>query len=499
MIQTETKRKAVLDMSAADFRTAGHQLVEQIAEFMEGLPERSVMAKATPQSLFAQLPGSLPENGTEAESLLSDTAELLFNNSTFNGHPRFWGYITSSAAPIGALGDLLAAGINANVGGWQLAPMATEIEKQTVQWIADLVGYSADGGGLLLSGGNMANMTAFWAARRAKADWDLRHRGMHHTTARRMTVYAPQTVHTWIDKAAELSGLGLDAVRQIPINEQFQMDTAVLRAKIEEDLAAGYIPFMVVGTAGTVSLGVVDPLSEIAAICREFNMWFHIDGAYGAFAAMLPESPAELHNLGLADSVALDPHKWLYAPLEAGCLLVKDPKTLVDAFSFHPDYYQFDESEQEKANFYEYGPQNSRGFRALKVWLGLRQAGRQGYQQMLRDDIALAKLLFDLVDARPEFEALCHNLSITNFRYVPESLPDNFPQREEYLNELNTAVLDKVRQDGQAYLSNAFLNDTFALRACVVNFRTTAEEIEKLPDIVANVGRALDGRMRPGT
>ena len=494
---TRKNRDAILDMSTTDFRSAGHQLVEQLADFLENLPEHRVTPKATTESIQNLLnPQTMPEDGKDAESLLAETADMLFNNSTFNGHPNFMAYITSSAAPIGALGDLLAATVNANVGSWQLAPMATEIEKQTVRWIAELIGYPTDGGGLMLSGGNMANITAFWAARRAKATWNLRQHGLNHPDARKMIVYAPKTVHTWIDKATELSGMGKDAVRQISVNERFEMDTAVLRQKIEEDLAAGYLPFMVVGTAGTVSIGAVDPLREIAAICREYNLWFHVDGAYGAFAAMLPESPAELHHLGLADSVALDPHKWLYAPLEAGCLLVKEPKRLVDAFAFHPDYYHFDEANSDKVNFYEYGPQNSRGFRALKVWLGLRQAGRQGYQQMLRDDIALAKLLYDLVEADERFEAFSHNLSITNFRYVRQDLPDDFPQREAYLNELNTAVMEKLQHEGQAYISNAFFGEAFTLRACVVNFRTTAVEIKRLPKLVAQYGQELDAVMR---
>jgi glutamate/tyrosine decarboxylase-like PLP-dependent enzyme len=211
---------------------------------------------------------------------------------------------------------------------------------------------------------------------------------------------------------------------------------------------------------------------------------------------MLPESPDELHNLNLADSVALDPHKWLYAPLEAGCLLVKEPKRLVNAFAFHPDYYHFDEAESDKVNFYEYGPQNSRGFRALKVWLGLRHAGRQGYLQMLRDDVALAKMLYDLVEADERFEAFCHSLSITNFRYVPQDLPHDFPEREAYLNELNTAVMEKLRYEGQAFISNALINGKFSLRACIVNFRTTAVEIERLPKLILHYGKELDAVMR---
>ena len=482
-------RNAPLAMSPEAFQKIGYQLVDQIADFLTSLPQHPVIPQTTPTEVRTALgQTTMPTQGESADQLLTETTDLLFNHSVFNGHPRFWGYITSSAAPIGALADMLAATVNANVGAWQLAPIASEIELQTVRWLAELIGFPTDGGGLLLSGGNMANITAFWAARRAKANWNVRQEGLQ---GRPLRVYAAHGIHTWLDKAVDLSGLGLKAVRHIATDEQGRLNTAVLHQQIETDLAQGDQPFMVIGTAGTVGTGAIDPLLEIAAVCRDYDLWFHVDGAYGALAAILPESSHDLRGLTLADSVALDPHKWLYVPLEAGCLLVKDRQTLVNAFAFHPDYYHLDQSADAPINFYEYGPQNSRGFRALKVWLALRQAGRLGYEQMIREDIALAQCAYEQIEAHPELETFTHNLSITTFRYVPSDLPLDFPDREAYLNRLNTALLNKLQQSGELFLSNAVINGAFVLRLCIVNFRTAWNDLAELPEMVVKNGRLL--------
>jgi glutamate/tyrosine decarboxylase-like PLP-dependent enzyme len=247
-----------------------------------------------------------------------------------------------------------------------------------------------------------------------------------------------------------------------------------------------------------VSTGAVDPLPDIAGICREYNLWFHVDGAYGAFAAALPDASHDLKGLSQADSVAMDPHKWLYSPLEAGCVLVRDPTTLIDAFSYHPEYYHFEESAGDPIiNYYEYGLQNSRGFRALKVWLGLRQAGRQGYIRMISDDIELAWVLHQRAVEHPELQAFTHNLSITTFRYIPTHLDETREGADVYLDALNTELMERLQQGGEAYVSNAIVDGKFVLRACVVNFRTKLADIEALPEIVARIGRQVDSEMRP--
>ena len=495
-------RIAPLEMTPTEFRKVGFQLVERIAEFLCSLPDRPVTPNEPPAVIREALgTGSLPQQGTEARDLLEEAADLLFDHSTFNGHPRFMAVITSSAAPIGALGDLLAAAVNPNLGGWPAAPMGTEIEAQTIRWIAEMIGYPGDCGGLLVSGGNMGNFVGFLAARKAKASWDVRASGMAGKDSRRMRVYTSSETHTWIHKATDMFGLGTDAIRWIPVDERLCMDMTALRNQIQEDIEAGDLPFLVIGTAGTVSTGAVDPLPEIAAICREHDLWFHVDGAYGGFAAVLLNDgngtvPGDLKGISEADSVAVDPHKWLYAPLEAGCALVRNPEALRDAFSYHPPYYHFADHAELTIDYHEYGPQNSRGFRALKVWLALRQVGRAGYKEMISDDIQLAQALYRLVDDQPELQAFTRGLSITTFRYVPPDLAPGPESVEAYLNQLNIEVLNRLQRSGEALVSNAVVGGAFLLRACVVNFRTSLVDIEALPGIVIRIGREVDAAMR---
>ena len=481
-------RIAPLEMTEEQFRSLGHDLVDRIAGFLGSLRGRAVTPAESADEVRAALDAArtLPEQGEEADGLLKNTADLLFEHSLLNGHPGFYGYITCSAAPIGMLAELLAAAVNANVGAWKLSPMATEIEAQTIRWLAQFIGYPADCGGLLLSGGNMANLTCFLAARAAKAGWDVRKQGV--AAGPPMLIYASKETHTWIQKAADITGLGTDAIRWIEVDKLGRMDLAVLEVLYKRDLEVGYRPFLVVGTAGTVSTGAVDPLPDLAAFCQERQLWFHVDGAYGAFAAGIQEAPAELMGLTAADSVAVDPHKWLYAPLEAGCALVRDPAALRNAFSYHPPYYSFD---VEAINYYDLGPQNSRGFRALKIWLALQQAGAAAYRKMIREDVALARHLFDLAAEHPELEAFSHNLSITTLRYVPLELRARAgsEQTEAYLNRLNQLLLTYLENSGEAFCSNALIEGKCALRFCIVNFRTSTGDIEALLPLVARLGR----------
>jgi aromatic-L-amino-acid/L-tryptophan decarboxylase len=496
-------RIAPLEMTPSEFRRAGRQLVERIADFLCTLPDHAVVPGESPRMVREALgTGSLPEEGADPKDLLDEAADLLFAHSTFNGHPRFWGVITSSAAPIGALGDLLAASVNPNLGGWIGGPMANEIEAQTIRWIAELIGYPTDCGGLLVSGGNMGNFVGLLAGRRACATWDVRTAGLLAEGARRLRLYTSNETHTWIQKAADMFGLGTEAIRWIPVDAHLRMDTTTLRSQIQADIESGDLPFLVVGTAGTVSTGAVDPLPEIAAICREYDLWFHVDGAYGGFAAALRNSdqstvPAALEGIAEAHSVAVDPHKWLYAPLEAGCVLVRNRQALRETFSYHPAYYHFARQDEATLDYHEYGPQNSRGFRALKVWLALRQVGRAGYVEMLSDDILLARELYRSVSAHPELQAFTQNLSITTFRYVPPDLTPGSEETEAYLNQLNAELLSRLQRGGEAFLSNAVVRGTFLLRACIVNFRTSLEDIEALPVLVTRLGRQLDAALRP--
>ena len=484
------KRENSIEISKTEFRKIGYELIDTISDFFDVISEKPVTTCKSPKELQKVLGDfSLPKNGLPADKLISSTSKLLFDHSLFNGHPKFFGFITSSAAPIGVLADLLASSINANVGGQILSPMATEIEKQTTQWLAEFIGVSPSYGGILVSGGNMANFTAFLAARTAKAPKSIKEEGLSNSL-KQLIVYCSKSTHTWVDKAAILFGHGTKSIRWIPTDGSNKMDNHILEQTIKDDLKFGHQPFMVVGTAGDVSTGVIDNLEAIASICKAYDLWFHIDGAYGIPAAVIPELKELFIGVKEADSIALDPHKWLYSPLEAGCTLVKNPKHLIDTYSSHPEYYNFSLTEEGGSlNYFEYGLQNSRGFRALKVWLALQQIGSTGYAKLIREDIELSKYFYELAEKHQELEAVTQNLSITTLRYIPENFKVMDEQKETYLNTLNEELLNVLQNGGELFLSNAIVLNKYCLRACIVNFRTTKKDIEECIEIIVKEGR----------
>ena len=484
-------RTRPLELDPETFRALGHRLVDRLAGFLEELPSRRVHPGESAAALRARLGGGrVPETGSDPAAILDEAVDLLLHHSVLNGHPRFMGYITSSAAPLGALADLLTATVNPNCGSFGLSPIGTLIEEQSVRWIAELLGLPAGTGGILVSGGNMANLVAYWAARAAGAGRDVRVEGLSGGRPL-LTAYCSTETHTWIQKAADLSGLGTGELRWIPVETDGRMNVAALRRRIAEDRAAGHRPFLVVGTAGTVSTGAVDPLREIRDVCRHERLWFHVDGAYGAPAVIVPGTPTDLEAMADADSVAIDPHKWLYAPLEVGCTLVRDPSHLHGAFGYTPTYYHFESDEPSPPpNYFELGPQNSRALRALKVWMGLRQAGRDGLAHSIADDMRLSRELFALAKDHPEIEAVSQGLSITTFRYVPPDV-DRRPDDQSALNVLNERLLDALQWSGRAYVSNALVNGRYVLRACIVNFRTDRPDLEALIEAVVDIGRGL--------
>ncbi len=497
-MSTSQGRQVPIDIAHDDFRQLGHELVDKLADFFESLGERKVKPDEGVREVRKVLGNAgIPEQGIPPAQILERAYDLLTNHSLFNSHPRFLGYITAAPAPIGALADFMAAVINPNVVAWQISPMATEIELQTVRWIAELIGFPSDCGGVLVSGGNMANFVGFLAGRKHKFPGDVRKAGTSLAEGK-PRVYCSAATHTWVQKAADLFGLGTDAIRWIPTGLDQHMDIEALGSQIKGDLADGDTPLMVIGTAGSVSSGAIDPLPRLAEVCKAYDLWFHVDGAYGGFAACLPDAPEDLKALSMADSVAIDPHKWLYQPLEVGCALVRDRQIHAESFSYHPVYYRWEDviKEEIPINLVDYSPQNSRGFRALKVWMSIQQVGRSGYQAMLKGDIQLAQRLYQLADENPELQAHSCELSITTFRYVPAGIDPEDESNQEFLNDLNGDVLTTLQRRGEMFVSNAFLNDRFLLRACVVNFRTTLSDIEAIPEIVVRTGREIAASMQ---
>lgn len=490
-------RETAAEISKEEFKNIGYQLIDKISNFIDTIDKKPVTTGESPKEIQNILGSrALPELGAPVSEIVLKSTDLLLNHSLLNGHPKFFGYITSSATPIGALADLLAAAVNPNVGANILSPMATAIEKQTIKWLAEFIGVSPTYDGIFVSGGNMANLTAFLAARTAKAPKSLMEEGLANT-APNMVLYCSKTTHTWIEKAAVLFGHGSNSIRWIPTDASNKMNTEILVRTIKDDLNNGKKPFMVVGTAGDVSTGVVDNLSAIAAICKTYDLWFHIDGAYGLPAAAIPEFKNLFDGMTEADSIALDPHKWFYCPLEVGCTLVKDPQHLIDTYSTHPVYYNFNKSDDEPPlNYYEYGFQNSRGFRALKVWMSLQQFGKSGYIKMINEDIELSKLLFEESKKHPELEAVTQNLSITTLRYIPLGLSKDEKNNLTYLNTLNELLLDELQKGGEVFLSNAVVFEKYCLRFCIVNFRTLRKDIEEIVEIIVREGRLVHSKLQ---
>jgi glutamate/tyrosine decarboxylase-like PLP-dependent enzyme len=498
-------RKTSLDLSGEEMRELASRASDLAARYFARLSDLPVFPQTTAGEIARRIRTPPPEEGETLSRLLDDCRALMEANR-HNGHPRMFGYVASPSTPVGAFANLLASALNSNVTSWRSAPAATEVEKTVVRWLAELIGYAAAGeecGGLLTSGGSMANFIALYVAHRAgaRAGESPSQKGLWGASPP-ATVYTSDQIHLSIPKAADLLGLGREQVRLVATDENFRVDVRALRERIEADKRAGLRPFCVVASAGTVNTGAVDPLAEVARVAREHGLWFHVDGAYGALARLDASKRELFAGLELADSLSLDPHKWLYAPLDCGCLLLRDPDRARAAFAgTEESYIKVFEQDAEAFAFWDYGVELSRPFRALKVWAMLRYYGARRVAASVAEDCALAEYMGERVAAADDFELLAPvTLGICCFRYLPtdarralESTHDE-AERERVnagLDELNLRVMHAVQRGGQAYLSNATLRGRFALRASITNFRTTRRDVDLTLDIVRRAAGEL--------
>lgn len=413
------------------------------------------------------------------------------------GSPRFFGFVNGSGTMMSVLAEALAASVNMNVGGWKAGPAATEIEKRSIAWIAELIDYNTDCGGLFVSGGMIANFSALLTALRNTANYDTTNEGLQSDERRgKYRLYvSDHEGHISIVKAADMLNLGRSAVRKVPSNEDLTMNTNALAAMINEDIHAGHIPFCVVAQVGSINVGVVDPLVDIAGICSEKGIWFHADGACGAFGAMLPELKHLYRGLEKADSLTLDPHKWLYIPYECGCLLLKDPEKLRRTFSIAASYLQGTlPTDYQGMNYFEYGPQMSRGFNALKVWMSLKHYGKEGYQKLLRQNILCAKYLHHLVSASPDFVPMHQpELFICSFRFYPAGLREHshHPESDVYLDKMNQKIADEIMASGFAFIMTSKVRGHIVIRLSICSHRTTLRDIEQVFERLQQIGQRL--------
>jgi glutamate/tyrosine decarboxylase-like PLP-dependent enzyme len=447
------------------------------------LPPRSVWRNE--RRAFA---GPLPRRGEPLPSIRRDLERVL-RLSRRNDSPRFWGYVNPPGTEIGALADWLAAGINQNLSSWRSAPGATLVELQVIDWIRNMVGMPRGAAGLLTSGGSMANLAALAAAREAALPGDLHRRGLMRSRGGPLALYASDEVHHSIHKAAAILGIGADQVRLVPADRRQRLDVEALRDMLGRDRRAGLKPFCVVANGGTVVSGAVDPLPRIAALCRRERLWLHVDACYGGFAVLAPAGRRLLRGLGRADSIALDPHKWLYAPHDAGCVLYRGGAPARRAFRLGADYIRtFGATPLEQFAFWDYGPELSRRFRALKIWLAFKYHGAATLAAAIENDIRLANVLAGKVAATPELELLSRgDLSIVCFRFVPRGRGPG----EKALNRINEAILLGLQEEGRVFLTNARLGGRFALRACLLNYRTGAADLDLLVRRVVAAGERV--------
>jgi aromatic-L-amino-acid/L-tryptophan decarboxylase len=482
-------------LSPQEFRRLGYQAVDLAVQYLATLADGPVYKPMRPEDrdLISEQP--LPENGASPDAIFSFFQRAILPHPMGNGHPRFFGWVNSPPAMMPIISELLAATMNPSCAGGDHA--AIYLERCAVRWIMELIGYPTSGSiGLLVSGGSMASLTSLAAARHwaAKQDgWNVRAEGLQRQRPP-FVLYISEGCHSCVQKAAELLGLGEESIRTISVDVNYRINVPALQTAIVRDRVAGRRPFCIVGSAGTVSTGAIDPLDALANLCEAERLWLHVDGAYGAVGILDQEKRQYYRGLERAHSLALDPHKWLSVPVECGCVLVRDGGLLRDAFSLVPAYLR---TEPEKGMgglpwYSEYEFQQTRGFRALKLWTALMHAGRSGLQKHITNCTLLARNLGSRIEAAPDLQ-LCApvTLSVVCFRYVPETRQWN----EHQLGVLNKQIMETVQSSGKAFITNAALGGRFVLRACILNYLTTEDDLIALIETVQRIGSQISQTM----
>ncbi len=462
-------------------RQLGHQMVDDMLEFLKTVQERPVWEK-TGEETKSFLQTNLPEQPESVEQVYADFKQYILPYNKGNIHPRFWAWVQGTGTAFGMLADMLASGMNPNAAIGDHAAMY--VEAQVIEWSKQMLHYPASASGILLSGGSMANITGLTVARNTHAA--VRQQGLKALP--QMVLYCSSETHGCNLKAAEVLGLGADSVRKIAVNENYQIQITALRQAIEKDRTAGLLPFCVIGNAGTVNTGAIDDLDAIANICREFNLWFHVDGAFGALAKLTEEYANPLKAIEIADSVAFDFHKWMYVNYEVGCLLVKDREKHRAAFASAPNYLTIHErglaAGPESLN--NYGLELSRGFKALKVWMSLKEHGIEKYRRMIRQNIAQCFYLASLIEKEENLELMAAvSMNIVCYRFNPGGLSD------EELNVINKEVLMQLQEKGIAAPSSTILHGKYVIRVANVNHRSRKEDFEALVAETVSLGKEL--------
>jgi aromatic-L-amino-acid/L-tryptophan decarboxylase len=486
-----------LDSDLETFRDDLRKASEIVIRLYGGLDRARVTPAKTRMEIASLFDEPLPQEPQPVEAILREVENHIFGNSTLYLTPRFLGYINSGGNQASVLGELLASAVNQLCAKWHFSPAASEVERRVIQWIGQFIGYAPEAGGCLLSGGSAGNLVGLAVARKQKSQFDVASLGMREGPV--VTVYVSQEGHASIEKSMILLGMGRNQLRKIAVLDDFTLDLEALQKQVSEDRNDGYHPICVVGNGGTTNTGAVDPLDALGEFCRKQELWFHVDAAYGGPAAGTEAAGRLFRGLEQADSVVVNPHKWLYVPAEAACILVREPKALRDTFQIAADYLR-DESDagvDGPLDFKDYGPQLSRNFRALKVWMTFKAYGARRLRAAIESNVEIMRYLADRIDQSPDFVRLAPvPLSVVCFQYRTPDISVHGDQK--YLDELNHQLLEKLESDGQVFLSGTKIHGKRALRACSVNHRLRREDVDFLLAVIRDAGRLLIGKAQSG-
>jgi len=466
-------------------RAVAHRMVDDMFDYLAGVAERPVW-KPLPNDVRKGFSAGIPREGAALAQVYEEFVRTILPYPTGNIHPRFFGWVMGNGTTTGMMAELLTAAMNSHGAGFEQS--AFYVEKQVIAWLAELVGFPKDSSGVLVSGGTMANLNAFAAARHAKAGYDIRQRGLQLPEAPRLTCYGSSETHSWISKACELMGMGRVAFRSVPVDDAYRVEPAAMREMIAADVKAGLRPFCVIGTVGTVNTAAIDDIAALREVADEFDCWLHVDGAFGALAAWSDAHAELVAAQSCADSIAFDLHKWGYMPYEIGCVLTRDPAAQEETFGTSASYLLPAVRGMGVRNTYfaDRGIQLSRSFRALKAWMSMKQQGTDRIGAVIGQNIEQAAYLSGKVDAHPELERLAPtSLNIVCFRYRAKGLEDTA------LNRLNEEILLRIQESGYAIPSQTILKGCFAIRVNITNHRTTRADLDGLLDEVLRHGRAI--------
>jgi aromatic-L-amino-acid/L-tryptophan decarboxylase len=474
------KTPQLTDMNVEDFRKYGYQVIDWIADYLSHSEKYPVLAQVEPGFLKDMLPEHAPVKGEPMEKLLADIDEKIIQGVTHWNHPAFFAYFSIGSSAPGILGEMYAAAFNVNAMLWRTSPSATELEEITLNWLRQMIGLPETFGGVIYDTASISSLCAIAAAREAVANLNVRENGLYGEQAK-LRLYCSEHAHSSIDKAAIILGLGHKSVRKIESDAEFCMKPEALDAAIKEDRENGWLPFCVVATTGTTSTTSVDPVRAIAEISVRENLWLHIDAAYGGTAAILPEMRWILDGAEYANSLVINPHKWMFVPVDLSVLFCRRMDVLRQAFSLVPEYLRTSEQDDVK-NFMDYGPQLGRRFRAIKLWFVMRYFGVEGITARIRQHNELAKEFAAWIDDSEDFERLAPvHFSTVCYRACPKDLLNRTElsqaQIETALDQLNEQIMERVNGEGKIYISHTKLNGKFTLRLAIGNIRTTLEHI----------------------